>query len=158
MNAPLGILFNDKRLKKLLGGLKRRLLYFGGQLEQKLRQFISIFRRKFFIFLFHFFVIIFPFLKVSSAFDSLDGCLTDWERLPHSSEGLVASTIWRSAADRGRVTAIGVREYVCRILLSRSSIPLPQRHLTYTLAILELLQYLLFEKREIVSNFRRSIS
>ena len=105
-----------KRLKKVLGGLKRRLLYFGGQLEQKLRQFISIFRRKFFIFLFHFFVIIFPFLKVSSAFDSLDGCLTDWERLPHSSERLVASTNWRSAADRGRVTAIVVWEYVCRIL------------------------------------------
>ena len=26
--------------------------------------------------------IIFPFLQVSSAFDSLDGCLTNWEKLP----------------------------------------------------------------------------
>ena len=47
-----------------------------------------------------FFVIIFPFLQVSSAFDSLDGCLPNWGRLPHLNEGLVASTIWPSFAER----------------------------------------------------------
>ena len=47
-----------------------------------------------------------PFLQVSSAFDSLDGCLTNWWRLPCWSEGLVASNIWPSAADHGRVSAI----------------------------------------------------
>ena len=55
-----------------------------------------------------FIVIIFPFLWVSSAFNSLDGCLTNWGRLLHSNEGLVASTIWPSAADHSRVSAIGV--------------------------------------------------
>ena len=34
-----------------------------------------------------FFVIIFPFLRVSSVFDSFHGCLTNWGRLPRSSEG-----------------------------------------------------------------------
>ena len=37
-----------------------------------------------------FIVIILPFLQVSSNFDSLDGFLTNWGRLPHLSEGLVA--------------------------------------------------------------------
>ena len=37
-------------------------------------------------------MIIFPFLRVSSAFHSLDGCLTNWGRLPRSNEGLVVST------------------------------------------------------------------
>ena len=39
-----------------------------------------------------FIVTIFPFLRVSSNFDSLDGFLTNWGRLPRSSEWLVAST------------------------------------------------------------------
>ena len=39
-----------------------------------------------------FIVIIFPFLRVYSAFDSLNGCLTNWGKLPCSSEWLEAST------------------------------------------------------------------
>ena len=43
-------------------------------------------------YLFCIFLIIFPFLQVSSAFTTLDWCLTNQGRLPRSSEGLVAST------------------------------------------------------------------
>ena len=39
-----------------------------------------------------YFFIIFPFLRVSSAFNTLDWCLTNQGRLPCSSEGLVALT------------------------------------------------------------------
>ena len=44
------------------------------------------------IFIIIFYKIIFPFLLVSLAFDTLDWCRTKQGRLPHSSEGLVAST------------------------------------------------------------------
>ena len=44
------------------------------------------------IFMLSLFLIIFPFLRVSSAFDTLDWCLINQGRLPRSSEGLVAST------------------------------------------------------------------
>ena len=57
-------------------------------------------------------MIIFPFLRVSSAFDSLDGCLTYWGRLPCLSEGPVASSIWPPAADYGRVSVIAILKHI----------------------------------------------
>ena len=59
--------------------------------------------------IYFFYSVIFPFLRVSSPFDSLDWGLT-WLRATGSylNEGLEAATISPSAADCGRVSAIGV--------------------------------------------------
>ena len=47
-----------------------------------------------FLFFYFFYLIIFPFLRVSSALDTLDWCLTNHRgKLPLSSEGLVAMTM-----------------------------------------------------------------